>query len=982
MKIKLPFKLSLIPLALSTSIAVPSFSAEENASADEKVVVTGSRIRQSQAAGVAPILTLSREDLEKTGLTSVADILQKMSTSGAALNTRFNSSGNFGMPSDGGGVGAGGAEVDMRHLGSDRVLVLVDGRRWVSGSSASGVSNSVDLNTIPLAIVDRIEVLEDGASSIYGSDAIAGVVNVITRKDFDGWQIDASYGGFGDFVVGLDDGETSSFDLTFGAVGDRHNIVTSVSHVDQNVVYSRDRSLANSPLAGTGNTRGSSATPFGRFLWIENQTTNDYGGLCSFIDTDNDNVNDSTFCNVTPNGNAASAGTLDFPNDFHGFTNDDRFNYAAYNLYVTPSERTNIYSRARYDLSNSVSFVSQVMYNMRKSKNQAAPEPIFIGPDAGTGSIADTVSIDATNPYNPFGITLDSSNFIFAGRRPVEAGPRQYFQNVNTSYITTAFEGSFDAGDSAYYWDVGMSWGKNYASQVKTGALNAARIKKALGPVSECNADPLCVPLDIFGAGAITQEMLDYIMFEQKDVSENKMQLFSANISGELFELPGGYAGFASGYEHRVQSGFFSPDPIASGGETMGIPASPTDGGFTVDEYYVEAKFPLLEGVSGAEYLEVTTALRRSDYKTTAGTKFDATTSKFGVIWRPMAELSFRASMSEGFRAPSIGEMFNTGARNDATITDPCNNAANHPACSAIWTGSNFTNYSQANNQISVNTGGNVNLRPEESESTLFGVVYSPDWFEDSNIGFELTVYQHEIDNAIQAIDAQRQLDDCVSGAKPEYCDAITRTAGGTINGFDNGLQNIGGIETSGTDFKVNYSTQTDFGRISVVWRNTFVDEYVEIDADGVRSADMDGTEFGSNPDRAIPEWKYDLTVGWNRDAWSASTTVRYISKIWEKCSDFLDGSSNSLTALGLCSNPNTANNAASTNILDETYYVDFQLGYSMKWGEYDADLALGARNLFEQDPPLCTQCDLNGYLPGIYDPQGRFWYLKLTLRP
>ncbi len=446
--------------------------------------------------------------------------------------------------------------------------------------------------------------------------------------------------------------------------------------------------------------------------------------------------------------------------------------------------------------------------------------------------------------------------------------------------------------------------------------------------------------------------------------------------------MPGGYAGFAAGYEHRNQSGFFSPDPIASNGETMGIPSSPTDGGFSADEYFVEAKFPVLEGVSGADLLEFTTAFRRSDYKTSANTKFDATTSKFGVLWRPMAELTFRASVSEGFRAPSIGELFNTGARNDATLTDPCGNAANQAACANIWTGSDFTNYSQANNQISVQTGGNVNLKPEESDSLVWGVVYSPDWFDDASMGFEVTFYEHEVDNAIQAIDAQRQLDECVSGARPDYCSAISRTANGVINGFDNGLQNIGGVETSGVDFKVDYTTDFDWGRVSVIWRNTFVNDYYEIDVDGVRSADLDGTEFGSNPDRAIPEWKYDLTLGWSQDAWSASTTVRYLSKIWEKCSDFLDNTPNSLANLGLCTNPNGTDNAASYNILDETYYFDFQVGYTMKLGEYDTDIAIGARNLFDQDPPLCTQCDLNGYLPGLYDPQGRFWYVKFTMRP
>ncbi|MCO7223059.1 TonB-dependent receptor domain-containing protein [Pleionea sp. CnH1-48] len=967
MKTYLPyFKVGLIPLVLSSALSISySNSAIAEEAKEERLVVTGSKIRRSEVVGNSPIQILSREDIEKTGLTSVADILQRMSSSGAALNTRFNSSGNFGMPSDGGGVGAGAAEVDMRHLGSKRVLILVDGKRWVNGSSASGVSSAVDVNTIPLAIVDRIEVLEDGASTIYGSDAIAGVINIITRTDIDSWQLNASYGGFGNTPVSLDDGFTSSFDFFAGAQGERHNVVMSISHVNQNVVYSQNRSTADLPLFGTGNTRGSSATPFGRFL---------------FTDANGNTVN------TTPNG---LGGSLNFPDDFHDFTNDDRFNYAAFNLYVTPSERTNIFSRIRYDMSTDVTFYAMTLYNNRKSRNQAAPEPIFIGPEAGTGGIADTVSIDITNPYNPFGLTLDENNFVFAGRRPIEAGPRSYRQNVDTSYIATGFEGSFDSGDNAYYWDVNFAWGKNRGSQIKTGALNAARIKLALGPVADCNADPLCVPLNIFGYGSITQDMLDYISFTQKDFSENNTQIFSANINGDLFELPAGYVGFAAGMEHRKRSGFFQPDAVAASGETMGIPASPTDGGFTVDEYFLETNIPLLSDVAGAEKLELSLAVRKSEYASTAGSRFEKTTSKYGILWRPNEQLTFRANVSEGFRAPSIGELFATGARNDTSITDPCNttDANVRTRCEQIWGTMDFSALAAlGQTQISVLTSGNHNLQPEESDSVNWGVVYSPDWFDNSQtisaLTFEFTAYDIEMEEAIQPIDAADQLNRCVGGNNDDFCVGIDRANGISITNFDNSLRNIGGIETAGTDFKVMLSTQElEWGRLNVTWKNTFVEHY-RTEVLGVNSGDIDGTEFGSNPDRAVPEWKFDLALDWTHGDWSANTTVRYLSKIYERCSDFLDGTPNSLANLGLCSDPDLNNNANSVNVMDETYYVDVQVGYSSELFGAKIDYAIGARNLFEQDPPLCTQCDLNSYLPGLYDPQGRYWYLKFTMRP
>jgi iron complex outermembrane receptor protein len=283
------------------------------------------------------------------------------------------------------------------------------------------------------------------------------------------------------------------------------------------------------------------------------------------------------------------------------------------------------------------------------------------------------------------------------------------------------------------------------------------------------------------------------------------MQNFSANITGDLFEMPAGYASFAAGYEHRNQSGYFEPDPIAASGESMGIPASPTNGGFKVDEYYFEGKLPIVADAAFADSIELTAAIRGSDYDTSTGESFDANTMKLGVLWRANENLTLRASWSEGFRAPSIGELYNGGARNDATITDPCNNSANHSACSQIWNMS-FDNYSQLNPQISVQTGGYEKLKPEESESFVWGAVYSPTWFDGSDtfdsINFDLSFYDHEIDNAVQALDAQTQLNDCVAG-DADKCNGIERAGLGSIVMFENGLRNIGGIRTSGTDLKI-----------------------------------------------------------------------------------------------------------------------------------------------------------------------------------
>ena len=214
---------------VSLPLVSPAFAQgdDDDARTLDRVEVTGSRIKKASIEGQAPVNVITREQISRTGLTSVGDILQQLTGSGSALNTKFNSSGNFGFPPNGAGVGAGSATVDLRHLGSQRVLVLVDGVRWVSEASASGVSSSVDLNTIPVSIIERIEVLEDGASSIYGSDAIAGVVNIITRRNFEGGSASVYYGEYDE------GGENKSGDIAFGGGSDDISFFLSASVTDQ-----------------------------------------------------------------------------------------------------------------------------------------------------------------------------------------------------------------------------------------------------------------------------------------------------------------------------------------------------------------------------------------------------------------------------------------------------------------------------------------------------------------------------------------------------------------------------------------------------------------------------------------------------------------------------------------------------------------------------------------------------------------------------
>ena len=511
--------------------------ANEGAPGGE-IVVTGSRIRRNPLNNDAPVVSLDQESLARTGLTSVGDVLQRLPSAAGGLNSKTNNSGNIGNPPDGGGVGAGSATIDLRYLNSKRTLVLVDGMRFVSGSSASGIPASVDINSIPASMVDRIEVLQSGASPIYGSDAIAGVVNIITKQRQKGLQADAY---FGTFRQG--DGHTQNYNLSYGVQGPTTSVVAGVSYVKQEAVRSASRAISLYPNPGqtscTDPVGGcSSAAVNGRFL-----------GSFGNLTIANPPNNRPTLANLRP------------------FTAADRFNFAPFNYILTPSERYGGFVSFKQELTSDISLRVNAVYNRRNSQNQAAFLPLFVGPDSGNGNLLDTVSIDATNPYNPFGFTLSSgangtpANYSFIARRLVEAGQRTYTQHVDTMSATASLNGSFNVGEHKWYWDANAVFGFNDARQTFTGNVNAANVQRALGPVAQCTG--ACVPLNLFGgAGTITAAQLAYITFTEFDRSSQTLNDYTLNLSGDLVTLPAGPLGFAIGYEHRLQRGSFIPDPV------------------------------------------------------------------------------------------------------------------------------------------------------------------------------------------------------------------------------------------------------------------------------------------------------------------------------------------------------------------------------------------------------------------------------------
>jgi iron complex outermembrane receptor protein len=956
---------------LSALQVVPAFAQDkggDDAQTLQAIEVTGSRIKKAEVEGQTPVLTITSKDIEATGLGSIGDVLQRLSVTGSALNTRKNSSGNSGFTPDGAGVGAGSTTISLRNLDAKRTLILVDGLRWVNESSASGVSAAVDLNTIPASIVDRIEILKDGASSLYGSDAIAGVVNIITKKKQNGLGLHL-YGG--DYSVG--DGKTYSGNVSLGGSTDKLDFFMDISRFKQNRISSNDWEQSRYPVAGIGSAPSggwSSYTPTSR---VDFSTPGgvDYGGLCP-----------GGVCDITANGVAGPGGLQQFPSGYHSFSTADRFNFAPYNLLLTPSERTGIFAQGTYHITDHVNFYLKGLYNTRDSTNQAAPEPIGLGPGfCGAADLCYGASVDATNPYNPFGFTLspDDPN-LGIGRRPVEGGPRIFKQTVDTKYYATGLNGDLNFGDHQFFWDVNYVNSTNSASQTVTGTYNIRHILNGLGPVDQCTG--ACVPLNIFGGpGTITPEMLDYILFTENDRSKQELEVWTANISGNVLQLPAGSLDFAAGYEHRKLDGSYTPDAVVVAGEGNGVPSQPISGGYSINEYYLELNAPLLADMAFAKHLDLSAATRYSDYSNFGST----TNSKLGLRWQLNDDLTLRSTWAQGFRAPSIGELFSSASRFDDSLTDPCltqagpNNtiipATGNPAnCAALGVPAGAP---QRNPQISVLTGGNQNLQPETSKSSTMGAVYSPNWADNTQwsqkLDFELTYYRIKVLNAIQAPDAQTQLNRCVETLDPTYCNGITRAPNGAINGFSNGLRNLGRIDTSGYDLGVNWlSPDTGIGHFGANWQITYTGKYTAVATDtGASEPVAVGREV---TDSGIPRIRSTLTANWALVDWSASWTVRYLSQLKEDCAQ---GSTSDV-----CREPdNTGSGRADgTNILGATVYNDARVSWKLPV-RYDMSLSAGVNNIFGRDPPICRSCSLNSYDGSTYDLPGRFTYIEASIK-
>ena len=934
-------------LACGTGIAAfaPSAVAQQATQQLERIEITGSRIKRVDTETTQPIFTLKREDILAQGLTSVGDVIQNITANGSALNTTYNNGGN------------GETRVSLRNLGSGRTLVLVNGRRWVGGT---GLGGAVDLTTIPTAAVDRIDVLKDGASVTYGSDAIAGVVNIILRKDFQGAEANVYYG-----VYDKGDGERMSVDAVIGAAGERFRSMMGVGYVKENPVGAGARTISAEPVYTTGTAFGSSTSPNGRFALCDGVFNSVAGGCAGTQERPDGSAGQFTYA---PGGTPAAWRAWSAATDIYNFAPD--------NYLVTPQERVSVFGKASFDVVDSVSANLLAVFNNRKSEQLLAAMPIVLGTGPGANTQSRTVSISPDSIYNPFGQTVARIQ-----RRAVETGGRSFKQDITTIAVTASLEGEFNLGGVTLNWDIGSTYGRNQQSDRTDGLFNVAALRNALGPsMRDAAGNPVCVtaagnlgtrvpgcvPLNLLGGvGSITREMLDYTSFVAQDTYGSTMSQTFANVSAELVKLPAGMLAVAAGLERRSEKGFDQPDALIASGNTTGNARTPTSGGYSIQEGYVELSVPLLKNLPLVKKLDLSLAARTSDYSNFGKT----TNSKAGVRWQVADSLMIRGNWSEGFRAPSIAELYQGVSDNFPQIGDPCSttfggsygNLTGDQKARCHRDGVPVGGYDQGNAQIRTDSGGNPFLQPEQSKTKTLGFVFSPSFLT----GFDMTFdwWQIKLQDVISGVGGSEVLNECYLEGNANACQLVTRAAGGQITQLIEASLNRGNRTVEGYDLTVNYRLpRTAFGTFSATWDTTYMEKFLDSDGSNLIGQYFDRDNY----------WRIrsNLNVRWEMGDFGATWGARYYDKQTESCADM------SNSGFGdRCSMDDTQNGDNARNKLGATTYHDVSVYWKAPW---KGRVTLGVNNINAKNPPTSYSTFANSFDPA-YEIPGRFFYLRYS---
>jgi iron complex outermembrane receptor protein len=942
----------------------------QEVAAPQRVEVTGSRIRQVDLETAQPIQILNQEQIQKTGLVTVGEVLNNLSSAGAP---DFSRSGSLTSNTE-----AGGQYVSLRNLGANRLLVLVDGKRWTQT-----VAGYTDLSTIPSAMIERMEILKDGASSIYGSDAIAGVVNIILKKNMQGGQL-SLYTGQNE----KNDGRNKDFSLSYGAGDEKASLMLGLSHTETGRVGTQERNITKTQYGPDHPFDGLGAGPWGRIAPVNPATGGGLTGATGF----------NRYLNHTGSFDGRGQGA-DSRNIANYHTNssaiqEDKYNTTQDMDLLSPSELDTLFVKGEIALPKDMRLKTTAMYSQRQSVRQIAGYPL-----QSTSQANFPVYVDKDSYYNPLGSSVVGAGRgqdLFFQRRTIEL-PRVTDNENRTLHIDATLEGDFTVKDLAWNWSVGYNHNKVSGTATDTGNINLLNLKQALGPsfmnssgVVQCGtaANPIglasCTPWDILGGpSASNAAALDYVNTTGTKTYGSTINSATADLAGELFQLPAGALGLAVGIEHREVKGSDVPDQFSQSGYSTNLSGQATYGRYTVREAYAELNIPVLKAQPFAELLSFNLATRHSDYSNFGVTN----NSKASFMYKPVKDVLFRGTWAEGFRAPTLDDISGGGSQSFDTFTDACDTrfgeASRNPAvlarCTSGFGGVTGTpvNYRQlmqaggaitsaggTQSLVAFNSGaGNQFLSPETAVTKTLGFVYSPSFVPGLSVGLDW--YNITIDNRITAIGADYVIDECYIGGNANYCNSLRRDpTTGNLTALSRGNANLGQMETEGVDLAVSYRLpRTAYGQFGFRNETSYTDSFRTNDGPGTRWKEYVGEYYYNRV-------KSNTSIDWALGNWNATWGFRYYSPTKDTCWD--------VEELIECNMPNfvLADGNTGANKLGSVTIHDVSVGYKTSW---DGRFLFGINNVFDKSPRMVYSTLASASKIDADQSLDRFFYVRYT---